>query len=191
MSGRKPRREGPPAVLLGIAMIARGQPEGIAQFGDTSQAFLASLAPLIAFPLVGGALLAMNGAVHAGIVSFLETLSVLLAQPVISELLAGWWGRSGQWLRYATAFNWCQWLIPVLGSLLIVVIGLLITLGMPSNWGMPLLLLGVCGYGLWLQWFLAVHGLALGHVRAGVLVLIVNLCTAAILLVPHLLLGWK
>jgi hypothetical protein len=197
MSGLKPRRGrpfggggGPPAVMLGIGLIARGRAEGLTHFGNSAQAFLASLAPLVAFPLVGGMLLALNGEIHAGIVSFLETLAVLLAQPVISELVAAWWGRGDQWLRYATAFNWCQWLIPVLGSLLIVVIGLLITMGMPSSWGMPVLLAGVGGYGLWLQWFLAQHGLALGRVRAGVLVLLVNLGTAALLVVPRLLLGW-
>ncbi len=189
MNGSRPRRDGPPAIVLGIVLIARGRPEGLAQFGATTQAFLASLAPLVAFPLVGAALLAANGEIHAGIVSFLETLSVLLAQPVISELLASVWGRRDQWLRYATAFNWCQWVIPVLGSLLIVAIGLLITLGMPSSWGMPLLLAGLGGYGLWLQWFLAQHGLALGRVRAGLLVLVVNLGTAALLIVPRLLLG--
>jgi hypothetical protein len=190
MSDRKSPRTGLPATVIGIALIARGQAEGLTHFGDTTQSFLASLAPLVAFPLVGGVLLALNGAVHAGMVSFLETLSVLLAQPVISELLATLWGKEKLWLRYATAFNWCQWVIPVLGSLLIVLIGLLITLGMPSDWGMPILLGGLGGYGLWLQWFLAHHGLALGRVRAGGLVLLVNLGTAALLLVPHFLFGW-
>ena len=183
-------RGGPPAIMLGIALIARGRAEGFAHFGATPQAFLASLAPLVAFPLVGGMLLALNGEVHAGIVSFLETISVLLAQPVISELVAARWGKGELWLRYATAFNWCQWVIPVLGSLLIVAIGLLVTMGMPSEWGMPLLLGGLGGYGLWLQWFLARHGLALGKLRAGGLVVLVNLGTAALLLVPRLLLGW-
>ncbi|HWA80996.1 MAG TPA: hypothetical protein VG848_11885 [Acetobacteraceae bacterium] len=190
MSGRQPPRSGFQTVVLGIALIARGRPEGLTHFGDTPQSFLASLAPLVAFPLVGAALLALNGAVHAGMVSFLETLSVLLAQPVISELLAAAWGREKLWLRYATAFNWCQWVIPVLGSLLIVIIGVLVTLGMPSGWGMPALLGALGGYGLWLQWFLAKHGLALGGWRAGILVLLVNLGTAALLLGPHFLLGW-
>ncbi|HTU55249.1 MAG TPA: hypothetical protein VMF62_14890 [Acetobacteraceae bacterium] len=193
MSGARPGgspRGGPPALVLGIALIARGRAEGFAHFGATPQAFLASLAPLIAFPLVGGLLLALNGEAHAGIVSFLETISVLLAQPVISELIAARWGKGDRWLRYATAFNWCQWIIPVLGSLLIVVIGLLITMGMPSGWGLPALLGGLGGYGLWLQWFLARHGLDLTNLRAFVLVVLVNLGTAALVLVPRLLLGW-
>ena len=189
MSGRQPRR-GPPAILLGVVLTARGRPEGLAHFPNTPQSFLASLAPLVAFPLVGGLLLVFGGDVHAGIVSFLETLSVLLAQPVISEALATAWGRGHLWLRYATAFNWCQWVIPALASVLVVAIGLLLTLGMPPSWGTPILLALLLGYGLWLQWFLAQNGLALSRGRAAVLVLVVNIGTAALLLVPRLLLGW-
>jgi hypothetical protein len=192
--GPRPPRRGPPArrgsaILLGVLLIARGRAEGLAQFGNTSQAFLASLAPLVAFPLVGGMLLAIGGDLYAGIVSFLETMCVLLAQPVISEALAGWWGRGDLWLRYATAFNWCQWAIPALASVLVVLLGLLLTLGMPPNWAGPMLLAGLGGYGLWLQWFLGRHALMLSHKRAAILVVLVNLGTAALLLGPRLFLG--
>ncbi len=50
-----------PSVLRGIIRVARGRPDGIDQFAGTSQAFLASLAPLIAFPLVGTFLMLLNG----------------------------------------------------------------------------------------------------------------------------------
>ena len=40
-------------ILFGIVRVATGRADGIAQFGDTKEAFLTSLAPLLAFPLVG------------------------------------------------------------------------------------------------------------------------------------------
>jgi hypothetical protein len=39
-------------VLRGMLLCARFRPEGLAQFGDTSGAFLSSLLPLILFPLL-------------------------------------------------------------------------------------------------------------------------------------------
>ncbi len=185
MSYSGPRRSAP-AILTGMLLLARGRPEGLQHFGNSTQAFLASLAPLIAFPFVGGLLLVLKGSAIAGLVSFLETMCVLLAQPVISEVLATWWGKGDLWLRYATALNWCQWLMPVLASALIVIVGFMLSLGMPPNWAVPLLLAGLGGYALWLQWFLARYGLLLSGSRAASLVVLVNLGTAALLLGPHL-----
>ena len=70
-------------------------------------------------------------------------------------------------------------------------IGLLGTMGMPSELAAcRCCSAGSAAYGLWLQWFLARHGLALGRLPRRLLVLLVNLGTAALLLVPRLLLGW-
>ena len=44
------------SVWLGIARLARFRADGLEQFGHTPQAFLNSLAPLLAFPLVSGAM---------------------------------------------------------------------------------------------------------------------------------------
>ena len=188
MNRSAPRRT-PPAIVLGILLVARGRAEGLALFGATAQAFLASLAPLVAFPLVGGALIALGGEPAAGIAGFLETICVLLGQPVISQFVAERWGRGELWLRYATAFNWCQWVIPALASVLVLAIGLLLSLGMPDAWAAPLLIAGLGVYGLWLQWFLARHALLVSWLRAIALVLIVNVATAAILLGPRVLFG--
>lgn len=56
-------REGLPtrSVLRGILLIGRGRREGLAEFGSSRDAFLASLAPLLAFPLVGAALMMAGG----------------------------------------------------------------------------------------------------------------------------------
>lgn len=186
MSGRRPRRERP-AILTGLSLLAQGRPEGFRHFGSSVQAFLASLAPLVAFPLVGGVLIAASGRPGEGLMSFFETISILLAQPVISEALAERWGRGDQWLCYATAFNWCQWLIPLLAIILLVLGGLLLSFGMPSGLIAPLLLSGIICYALWLQWFLARRGLDISALRAVALVVLVNLGSAILLLFPRVL----
>ena len=56
--GQRPR---PGSIVLGIARLARGRADGLRQFGATREAFLASLAPLVAFPLVGGVLMLLGG----------------------------------------------------------------------------------------------------------------------------------
>ena len=98
------------------------------------------------------------------------------------------WRREAAWLRFATAFNWCQWAIPVLGSLLLLTVGHSgigsVCRGVPPR---GLALLGLVSYGLWLHWFLARHGLGLSRLRAAVLVLGVNLATVLIVVGPRML----
>lgn len=176
-----------PSVLRGIVRVACGRADGIEQFAGTSQGFLASLAPLLAFPLVGTALLLLNGAGAPAVVDLLATVAVLLAPPVLSFELARLWGRQARWLRFATAFNWCQWLLPLLASVLLIVLGALLRVGLPERAATVMLVLTLGGYGLWLHWFLARNGLALSRPRAAMLVLGVNLGTAVLVLVPRLL----
>lgn len=175
------------SVLRGMVRVARGHADGIAQFAGTSQGFLASLAPLIAFPLVGTALMLMDGDGAPAITDLLATMAVLLAPPVLSFELARLWGRQALWLRFATAFNWCQWLLPMLAGALLLVLGKLLHAGLSDNAATGALVLGLGGYALWLHWFLARHGLALSRVRAAVLVLGVNFGTALLVLAPRLL----
>jgi hypothetical protein len=176
-----------PSVLRGIVRVACGRADGIDQFAGTSHAFLASLAPLLAFPLVGTALLLLNGGGAPAVADLLATVTVLLAPPVLSFELARLWERQARWLRFATAFNWCQWLLPVLASVLLTALGILLRVGLPEHAATAMLVLGLGGYALWLHWFLARHGLALSRPRAAMLVLGVNLGTAVLVLVPRLL----
>jgi hypothetical protein len=173
--------------LRGIVRVARGRADGIDQFSGTGQGFLASLAPLVAFPLVGTFLLLLNGNGAPALTDLLATVAVLLAPPVLSFELARLWGRQARWLRFATAFNWCQWLLPVLASVLLVALGTLLQAGLPERAATVALVLGLGGYALWLHWFLARHGLALSWIRAALLVAGVNLGTALLVLVPRLL----
>jgi hypothetical protein len=170
-----------------MTRVARGHADGIDQFTGTSQGFLASLAPLIAFPLVGTAFLLMDGDGAPAITDLLATIAALLAPPVLSFELARLWGRQSRWLRFATAFNWCQWLLPMLAAALLLVLGALLHAGLPDNVATDALVLGLGGYALWLHWFLARHGLALTRFQAALLVAVVNLGTVLLVLAPRLL----
>ncbi|MBO0710470.1 MAG: hypothetical protein J2P47_04225 [Acetobacteraceae bacterium] len=178
---------GAPNILLGVVLLARGRADGFDQFGNTTQAFLSSLAPLIAFPLVGSVLLLVGGSGLPALSDLFATFCALLAPPVISWELARLWGREGPWLRFATAFNWCQWAIPAVLSILLVILGALMELGLPNRIGGGLVLVGLLGYGLWLHWFLVRRGLSLSALRAALFVLAVNLGTGVLVVGPRLL----
>jgi hypothetical protein len=188
MSGRAGgRRPAPGSVVIGVVRLARGRADGMRQFGTTRDAFLASLAPLVAFPLVGGVLMLLAGAGLEALTDLLATLCALLGPPVLSFQVARLWGREAAWLRFATAFNWCQWVIPVLGSVLLLVLGVLVGLGLPPSLARGGVLLGIVAYGLWLHWFVARQGLGLSGLRAAVMVVGVNLGTVVLVLGPRLL----
>ena len=173
--------------VLGVLRLARGRADGIRQFGATREAFLTSLAPLIAFPLVGGMLMLLGGGGLTALADLLATLCALVAPPVLSFEVARLWGRQNAWLRFATAFNWCQWVIPVIGTLLLVVLGSLAALGLPRTVASASVVLGLVSYGLWLHWFVARHGLGLSRIRAALLVFGVNCATVLLVLGPRML----
>ncbi len=175
-------------ILLGILRVATGHPDGLAQFGDTPEAFLGSLAPLVAFPLVGTLLMLGGGQGLAALSDLMATLCALLAPAVLSFELARRWGRAAAWTRFAVAFNWCQWAIPVLAVALIVFAGMLAALGVPTDLGLIVVVAGLGGYALWLHWFLARHGLGLSPSRAAVLVVGINLATILLVLGPRMVL---
>jgi hypothetical protein len=175
-------------IVRGIVRVTTGHADGLTQFGDTPEAFLASLAPLVAFPLVGAVLMLFGGGGLDAISDFLATLCALLAPPVLSHEVARLWGCAARWTRFAVAFNWCQWAIPVVASMLAVLGGILMSLGVPNNACLVVVVIALAMYGLWLHWFLARHGLGLGRGRAAILVLGVNLVTVVLVLGPRLLL---
>lgn len=188
MSGRlRGQRPQPGNVFIGIVRVARGRADGLAQFGGTREAFLTSLAPLIAFPMVGGVLMILGGGGLEALADLLATLCALLAPPVLSFEVARWWDREAEWVRFATAFNWCQWIIPILLGVLLVVFGSLTMAGLPAGIARDSVLLGLVAYGLWLHCFLARHGLRLSWPRAGLLVIGVNLATVLLVAGPRIM----
>jgi len=181
-----PRRTMPP-ILHGVALIARGRAEGLNCFRDSIRAYWYSLLPGLG---VMAAATVEGLAEGAGAAAFREipgTLCVLLAPSVISYEMARLWGREAFWHRYIVAFNWCQWLLPVLAFVMIVGVAVVHLAGGSGQAGIRILLVGLAFYALWLNWFLARHGLALSPWRAVTLVLTVNLVTLTIILGPTLL----
>jgi hypothetical protein len=175
------------SVLVGIVRIARGRADGIAYFGSSPQAFLSSLAPLVAFALVG-ALLGMftEGPLRA-LTGLAMTVCALLTPPVVSYEMARFWKREEAWARFATAFNWCEWILPVVFCIVIVPLSVAIGAGMTEAAASLMLAGCLGGYGLWLHWFLARKALALSGFRAVVLVFVVNLGTAVLVMGPRFL----
>jgi hypothetical protein len=173
--------------FIGMLRVARGRGDGVSYFGATPQAFTASLAPLIALPLVSAVLsLATDGVLRA-LTRFALTLCVLLAPAVISFELARMWGRSELWLRFATAFNWCEWILPLAALPMIVSLSVGISVGMSEQSASFILFGFLIVYGLWLHWFLARKALHLSGGYAVLMVIVVNIGTALTILAPRLL----
>lgn len=187
MSGNFRRGRPVPSVLRGIVLLATGRAAGLLQFGDNAQAFLASLAPLIAFPLVGGLLLLAQGDVRRAVTEVLATVCALLAPAVLSFEPARLWRRTDRWPRFATALNWCQWSIPVLATILLAVVYPLVQSLIPPRLAAYGVIAALAVYALWLHWFIARHGLAISGLRAAGLVAFVNIGTVALVVGPQLL----
>lgn len=173
--------------LLGMIRLARGRVDGLQQFGDTPQAFLASLAPLLAFPIVGALLLLVSEGPAQAMATLLVAIVLQLSPPVVSHALARLWAREAQWLRFATAFNWCQWALPLAAMALLIVLQMALRVGLPEDAADATFILGLASYGLWLNWLLARHGLNLSRGRAAVLVALTNVATILLALGPRLL----
>ncbi len=172
------------AIVVGVARLARGRADGLTCFGDSSAHFTASLAPFIALPLVGTALLLIQGEGLPALVDLFATWAALLAPPVVSWELARRWRREARWLRYATAFNWCLWAMPLAAVATSLLLGVLVQFGVPQQLGAMVLTALLLGYGLWLHWFIARVGLDVSGGRAAVLVVLTNLATSALALGP-------
>jgi hypothetical protein len=183
--GRMTKVRMTPSVLGGILRLARFDRRGFAAFPATKDGFLASLAPIFGFALVGAGLSLID---HDGLVAVAElgaTVCAALTPAVLSHGFAQVWRREERWLTYATAFNWCQWAIPVAAVVFIVLAALLNSAGLPTRWVSVSALSGVLVYALILHWFLARYGLALSAWRAIGLVAGTNIGTALVVLVPR------
>ncbi len=179
------------SVLRGIVLVCRFRREGLAEFDSSRNAFLASLAPLIAFPLVGALMVAQLGLISAAISSFLTSLIALLAPLLISEMFARRWGVGERWLHFAVASNWSQCITPILFGVLRAASWIMVQLGvLPSDDGALVgLLMVVLIYALAVQWFVVRHGLALSRGQTALLVFGSDLVTGALVMTPTLLMA--
>jgi len=172
------------SVIRGVLRLATFHVDGFRNFGDSTAHFTASLAPFIALPLIGTAIMLMHGDGTPALAELLATWAALLAPPVVSWELARFWRREAAWLRYATAFNWCLWAMPLAVLAISMVLGVLVTLGVPLDLGAKTLPAILLAYGAGLHWFLARRGLDLSAGKAVVVVLLTNLATTVLALGP-------
>lgn len=174
-------------LVRGIARIARFRPEGLADIGDDANAVATSLIPLAALPVAGSLIALANGAGWYALRDLFIVACALLTPLVVSNALARAWGREALWPRFAAAFNWCQWAIPVAAMGLLLGAALLVMFGLPAELSGLLVLFGVVVYALSLHWFVARHALHLSGGMAALLVVLTNLGTLACLAIPRLI----
>ncbi|MBB2174491.1 hypothetical protein [Gluconacetobacter johannae] len=177
-------------IFRGMLLLGRGRRDGMGCFGATPDAVLTALAPRIALWLVGGLLTIAQAPGGLSGTKVVFSLCLVLAPAVVTHLLARLWGREALWPRYMTAALWCDWLVlfVMLGSVAL----LAVVLPSGTNTLKAVLLLNgvVLGYNLWLTWFVARVGLALGVWRAIVVVIavasaVLGLGELSALLPPH------
>lgn len=173
-------------ILRGIAKLARGNKTGFAEFGTTAEAFSASLAPLIAFPLVGAVITAVTGDWKMALLGFVSQLCMVLVIPVLTYEFSRLLGQQSLWLRTAIAQNWCYWLVLPASFVAILVGSLVVPLGVGAQASL-LGALGVAGlYLLWNRWFIFKAGLDIHGGWAALIVLATIICSGLFMLLPLL-----
>lgn len=179
-----PRQTPPGNLLAGLTRLVLFNRSGFAAIGSTTQAFLSSLAPLIAFVSVGTVLDVLGLGWRLGLGDGLQTLCVVLGQPVASNLFARLWRREDRWLRYATAMNWCQVAIPVLGAVFLAAAAVFGSASASPRTLVMAAFSAVFVYAVVLNWFLAWRGLDLSPWRAVLFLLAVTGAVSLLLAVP-------
>ncbi len=166
-------------IFGGLLLLARGRAEGIKAFGNSTEALNASLAPLIAFPLVGAARTAFMGQPLFAAIDFLSRLCAVLALPLITYEFARLAGRESEWRRTVAALNWSFWMIVPLLLIAAVLGAVMVMAGVAETPAERAVLGLLIFYLLWYQWFIGRAGLRL---RVWQAVLLVTLNVGAIVL---------
>jgi hypothetical protein len=182
----RPARPGGGSILRGIFLLARGRKSGIGEFANTGDALSASLAPLIAFPIVGAGIIAFGGQPKLAAIAVLSRVSGVLALPVITHAYAKLMGREQSWLRTATALNWSFWLLIPLLFVGAFIGAALVTEGVPDFKAEETVVVMLAAYMLWLHWFTVRTGLNLSTWRAVGLVIISNFIIGLLTFGPDL-----
>lgn len=173
-------------ILQGLIKLARGDAKGLEEFSGTPEAFSASLAPLIAFPLVGAFITAVSGDWKGALLGLFSRLCAVLALPMVTYEFARLFGKQHLWLRTATSLNWCFWL--VLPAILVAALlgSVLVQFHLPLAHA-EMVVLGLIGlYLLWNRWFVFKAGLQLNIWRAGLMLLASLVITGLFALLPWL-----
>lgn len=189
MSGglRRPAPAGGAGVAAGLWRLALLRPDGVACFAATREALLASFTPWIAVGIVLAILQLSVGRPLAGLSMLLQLVCVVLATPVLSQLLLQLWRQEAGWLRFATVYVWSQWLPNLLAFLLGLVADVALSAGVDPHLAIGLPILAWVAYALRLNWLVARTALGTGWVRTLLLLLWMGVGVSAILLGPSLL----
>jgi hypothetical protein len=180
-------RTGQGNVLKGMFLLARGRAAGLNEFGNSTNALAASVAPLIAFPLVGSVLLAVNGDPKVAILAFISRMCVVMALSLVTYEFAHRVQRDETWLRTATALNWSFWMVIPLLLIAGICGAVLVQAGVKEKLAEQIMI-GVMGaYMLWYHWFTVRNGLRLGIWTAVGLVIITNVVIGLLALGPDVI----
>ncbi|MDR3520585.1 MAG: hypothetical protein P4L54_03115 [Acidocella sp.] len=174
-------------ILRGLFLLVRGKAAGVVEFANTNNALTASMAPLIAFPLVGAILVAMRGDINDALVSFIAQLCVALAPSLLIYEFARRWQAEANWLRTASALNWSFWValpLLLLGALLA---SMLVTFGASETVAEAIVIGLIGGYLMWLHWFIVRKGLNIGVWQAILLVFVTNIVLGLLVVGPDLI----
>lgn len=175
-------------ILPGIAKLACGKSKGIDEFSGTIEAFAASLAPLIAFPLVGAVVTGLSGNWKLAILGFLSRLCAVLVLPVVVYEFSRLFKRQDKWVRTAIALNWCFWLVLPAILLAAIVGSISAQAGLSIQRVEVVVLAGVGLYLLWNRWFVLKSGLRIKG-WAAALILLTSLVLMGVLSMLPILIG--
>jgi hypothetical protein len=179
-TAKTPRRR----LALGLIMVGLGREAGFAQFGGTSESFLASLAPLLAFLIVLSAVLAWTRQPLLGLTFFLTALCDLLAPLVIADLFCRLWHKRDRWALYANVLNCAQWLMLAALIVLLPLAAAAASMGMSVDAASAMVLSLFAAYAMWFHWFAARHVLDVSRLRAVLVMLAVVFGTGLLLQAP-------
>jgi hypothetical protein len=174
-------------IVRGLFLLARGKAEGVKEFGASPDNFTASLAPLIAFPLVGAAILAMEGDWKFALVSFFSRMCAVLLLPLMVHEFARRLGREALWWRAATALNWSFWMILPVLFIAAFLGALLVQFGVVMQEAEYFVLGFAGGYLLWYRWVIVKAGLGLSSAQAVAFVALSSVLIGALTVVPVLM----
>ena len=174
---------------LGLMLLAAGRKRGFGYFGTTTDAYLASLAPLLAFALVSGAFTVFAGKAQLGATLTLVSIIGLLAPPVVAHPLCRWWARESAWALYANLLNWTQLLMLLAVSVSAALSHLLAALGLPADIATLLATLVLLLYAFWFQWFVARGALRLTRWRTMLLLTATMLGSNLLIGIPLIMTG--
>jgi hypothetical protein len=166
---QKPRSSN---ILRGFHLLLQGNPGGIEQFGNSTAAFGASLAPLMAIALCTAVIFTAQDEIAQGLLLGLLLMSCMLVSPVIIEGAARKLRREAYWLVTSTALNWSVWLVVPLFLAATLTEALLALVGLPPPIAAAIAIGMIVGFLLYAQWFILKAGLRIAGI-SGVLILLV------------------